>query len=201
MLDDTDYSKYIISPDGSRMDSIELKQKLYLKLKDEIEYLMANSTAELGQFLQLMMHYYQIENVVAFISGVKNKQDPGITKKALNPLGDFQGLKSVSSLASENFVEMFGQILIDLPVGEYFRKFINGITDHLQQQEKGEHGKKIEVSEITKIIDNHSASEIKVMLKKIWLISFHRWIMNNCNDGTKDYMDEILKAESDWETL
>jgi len=54
-----------------------------------------------------MMHYYQIENVIAFISGVKNNQDPGITRKALNPLGEFNGLKSVSSFASEDFVVLF----------------------------------------------------------------------------------------------
>ena len=107
VLDDTDYAKYLIVNDGGRLDSIELKQRLYLKLKDEMEYLMANSTAELAKFLQMMMHYYQIENVVAFISGVKNNQDPGITKKALNPLGEFQGLKSVSSFASDDFVTLF----------------------------------------------------------------------------------------------
>jgi len=49
--------------------------------------------------------------------------------------------------------------------------------------------------------DQHSSSEIKVFLKKIWLISFHRWIMANCNEGTKAVMDEMLKAESDWETI
>jgi len=51
------------------------------------------------------------------------------------------------------------------------------------------------------MINDNSASEIKVMLKKIWLISFHRWIMANCNNSTQEVMDEILKAESDWETL
>lgn len=51
------------------------------------------------------------------------------------------------------------------------------------------------------MINDNSASEIKVMLKKIWLISFHRWIMRNCNGTTKEHMDELLKAESDWETL
>lgn len=51
------------------------------------------------------------------------------------------------------------------------------------------------------MINDNSASEIKVMLKKIWLISFHRWIMANTNDGTQEVMDEILKCESDWETL
>ena len=33
------------------------------------------------------------------------------------------------------------------------------------------------------------------------MISFHRWIMENCNGTTKEHMDELLKAESDWWTL
>lgn len=107
VLDETDYGKYIIMNDGGRLDSIELKQKLYLKLRDEIEYLMGQATDDLSVFMQKMMHYYQIENVVAFISGVKNNQDPGITKKALNPLGEFNGLKSVSSFATDDFVSLF----------------------------------------------------------------------------------------------
>ena len=57
------------------------------------------------------------------------------------------------------------------------------------------------MDEITQMINDNTASEIKVMLKKIWLISYHRWIMNNCNAGTQDVMDDLLKAESDWETM
>lgn len=91
-----------------------------------------------------------------------------------------------------------------MPVGEYFRKFIDAITDHLKNPEAGEGGKaedKISVDEITQMINDNTASEIKVMLKKIWLISFHRWIMQNCNDSTQEIMDDLLKAESDWETM
>lgn len=201
VLDETDYGKYLIVNDGGKLDSIELKQRLYLKLRDEIEYLMSTATGELAQFLQIMMHYYQIENVIAFISGVKNNQDPGITKKALNPLGEFNGLKSVSSFASDDFVSLFQDILIDLPVGEYFRKFIDAITDHLKSEQGAEKNERITVDEISQMINDNSASEIKVMLKKIWLISFHRWIMANCNGGTKETMDYLLKCESDWETL
>lgn len=51
------------------------------------------------------------------------------------------------------------------------------------------------------MINDYSSSEIKVFLKKIWLSHYHRWIMANCNGTTKDQMDELLKAESDWETL
>lgn len=107
VLDETDYGKYIIMNEGGRMDSIDLKQRLYHKLRDEIEYLMGQATDDLSVFMQKMMHFYQIENVIAFISGVKNNQDPGITKKALNPLGEFNGLKSVSSFASDDFVSLF----------------------------------------------------------------------------------------------
>lgn len=51
------------------------------------------------------------------------------------------------------------------------------------------------------MIKDNSSSDIKVFLKKIWLIQFHRWIMANCNGGTAAQMDDMLKAESDWETL
>lgn len=51
------------------------------------------------------------------------------------------------------------------------------------------------------MINEYSSSEIKVFLKKIWLIQFHRWIQARCNGATKAVMDGLLKAESDWETI
>jgi V-type H+-transporting ATPase subunit d len=203
VLDETDYGKYIVMADGGNIDSIELKKRMYSKLRDEMEYILGQSVYPLSGFIDHMMHYYQIENVVAFISGVKNNQDPGITKKALNPLGEFAGLKSVSSFASEDFVSLFQDILIDLPVGEYFRKFIDSIIAFLGQAEGGDKkgDERISVEDISQMINDYSASDIKVFLKKIWLISFHRWIGENCNATTVEHMDELLKAESDWETL
>ena len=57
------------------------------------------------------------------------------------------------------------------------------------------------MEKISETINSYSASEMKVLLKKIWLVSFHRWIRENCNSGTVEQMDELLKAEADWETL
>lgn len=144
------------------------------------------------------MHCYQIENVVSFISGFKNNQDPAITMASMNPLGEFQGLKSVSSFASEDFVSLFQDILIDLPIGDYFRKFIDSIIS-FGNEGAGNEG--VTVEKISEQINDFSSSDIKVFLKKIWLAQFHRWIMDECNGGTQEQMDEILKAESDWETL
>ena len=52
VLDDTDYGKYIIMNDGGRLDSIELKKRLYEKLRDELEYIMGQSSDTLQSFLQ-----------------------------------------------------------------------------------------------------------------------------------------------------
>ena len=153
-----------------------------------------------------MMHQYQIENVVSFISGVKNQIDPAITTASLNPLGEFQGLKSVEKYATDDFVNLFQDILIDLPVGDYFRKFIDSIITYIDQKDGNNFGgdKKdggVNVEDISQMINDYSSSDIKVFLKKIWLVQFHRWIESNCNGGTKEHMSELLKCEGDWETL
>lgn len=121
----------------------------------------------------------------------------------MNPLGEFQGLKSVSSFASEDFVTLFQDILIDLPVGDYFRKFIDSIISYIGADNDAAGGKEsnVTVEDISQMINDYSSSDIKVFLKKIWLAQYHRWIQENCNDGTCASMDELLKAEGDWETL
>ena len=151
-----------------------------------------------------MMHCYQIENVVSYISGVRTNLQPAIIQASMNPLGEFQGLKSVSSFAKEDFVVLFQDILIDLPVGEYFRKFIDGLIENLGQAEGREGGdgkERVSIEQVSQYLDNYTSSEIKVFLKKIWLVTFHRWIMANCNETTQEHMDELLKAEADWETI
>jgi len=56
-----------------------------------------------------------------------NNQDVSVLVEQMNPLGEFQGLKSVGSFASESFIDIFQDILIDLPVGTYFRTFIDNL--------------------------------------------------------------------------
>lgn len=139
--------------------------------------------------------------MVSFISGVKNNIDPAITSASLNPLGEFSGLKSVANFATDDFVNLFQDILIDLPVGEYFRKFIDSIITYIDQKDQDKREERITVEDISQMINDYSSSDIKVFLKKIWLVQFHRWVMSTCNGSTQEHMDELLKCESDWETL
>jgi len=71
-------------------------------------------------------------------------------------------------------------------VGEYFRSFIDSIISFKKSESNdgGGGGEGITVENISEMINDNSSSDIKVFLKKIWLIQFHRWIMSNCNGGT-----------------
>ena len=90
--------------------------------------------------------------------------------------------------------------MIDLPVGEYFRKFIDSIISFLGQGEGEGHRaeERISVEDISQMINDYSASDIKVFLKKIWLISYHRWIMANCNGSTQEMMDGFISSDGGW---
>ena len=96
-------------------------------------------------------------------------------------------------------VEMFQDILIDMPVGEYFRKYIDKIAKGAQEDQ--DRSGRLEMAQIAEKLNTYSSAEQLVALKKIWITEFHRWIMTNCEETTKEHMDELLKAESDWETL
>lgn len=90
LLSETDYGKYVNDmPDAANLDVNDLKRRLYGKLRDEIEYLTGQASEPLSSFLQLMMHSYQIENVVSYISGVRTNLNPEIIKASMNPLGEF----------------------------------------------------------------------------------------------------------------
>lgn len=71
-------------------------------------------------------------------------------------------------------------------MGQYFKSFIDSIIS--LKKSEGEAGgggaEAITVENISEMINDNSSSDIKVFLKKIWLIQFHRWIMANCNGGT-----------------
>jgi V-type H+-transporting ATPase subunit d len=52
-----------------------LKSRLKKKVADEIDYICANATGLLVEFISIMCIRYQIDNVVNLIEGLKNKVD------------------------------------------------------------------------------------------------------------------------------
>jgi hypothetical protein len=54
---------------------------------------------------------------------------------------------------------------------------------------------------ISDLMKDFKAEKIKNLLKKIWIMEFHRFSMEYLTDTSKSIMDDLLKFESDCMTI
>lgn len=170
VLEDTDYAPYIIN-EANPIEIVVLKKKCKEKLMTEIQHLLAQSTQPLTGFLERMLHGYQIENVVGMIEGLKNEQPLDLLLKGLDPLGYFPELKNIKTVEGDDYATLYQQVLIDLPIGDYFRKFLDSCMSNIDNMG----GQKKDARFISDLMKDYKAEKIKNMLKKIWLADFHTY--------------------------
>ena len=91
-------------------------------------------------------------------------------------------------------------MLVDLPIGNYFRKFLDTCVAVIGSDDNRNAIKK-DVKFISDLMKDFKAEKIKNLLKKIWISEFHRYCMTNLNDTSKTMMNDILKFESDCMTI
>jgi len=78
--------------------------------------------------MKMMLHGYQIDNVVFMIEGLKSNRPMEELVRIADPLGRFPELKNIMPIEGEDYASLYQNVLIDLPVGIYFRKFLNEVT-------------------------------------------------------------------------
>lgn len=105
-----------------------LRKNMKIKLMAEIQYLISQSSYPLNEFLSRMLHRYQIENVIFVMEGLKRNRSIEDLMRSADPLGDFPELKNVQPVEGDDYASLYQQVLIDLPIGNYFRKFLDEIT-------------------------------------------------------------------------
>lgn len=194
VLEDTDYGPYIAA-EQSPIEITVLKNKCKEKLSKEMEHVVAQSAEPLTSFLRIMVHGYQIENVINIIEGVKNGVDLEILLKRCDPLGYFPELKNIRTVEGDDYATLYQQVLIDLPIGKYFRKFLDDFVVG-QVGDGSSHDAKV----ISELMKDFKAEKIKNLLKKIWLTEFYRFC-EGLGDTTKEMMADLLKFESDLMTI
>lgn len=89
---------------------------------------------------------------------------------------------------------------MDLPIGNYFRKFLDTCVAVMQGDDKGGAQKK-DSKFISDLMKDFKAEKIKNLLKKIWIMEFHKFCMEHLPDTSKTVMDDLLKFESDCMTI
>jgi len=118
--------------------------------------------------------------------------------KGLDPLGYFPELKNIRTVEGDDYATLYQQVLVDLPIGLYFRKFLDNSVAVMQGDDKGS---KKDSKFISDLMKDYKAEKIKNLLKKIWIMEFHKFCMTALPDTSKEILDDLLKFESDCMTI
>lgn len=92
----------------------------------------------MSAFLEKMLHGYQIDNVVFIIEGLKSNRSLEELMRTADPLGRFAELKNIQPIEGDDYASLYQNVLVDLPVGVYFRKFLNEVTEGAVTDETAE---------------------------------------------------------------
>ena len=185
VLEDTDYNSTIAAE--TEIEIASLKNKCKEKLAKEIEHMIAQSVEPLTTFLKMMLHGYMIDNVINIIEGIKNNVDLEILLKRSDPLGYFPELKNIRIVEGEDYAALYQIVLVDLPIGVYFRKFLDELLSDEQNKDP---------SVIPAIMKDFKPEKIKNILKKIWLTELYDYCEYEINPQSREVMQELLKFES-----
>ena len=163
----------------------------------EIQHLLAHAVYPLNQFLHMMLHKYQIENVVFIIEGLKGQRTIEELMRTADPLGWFPELKNIQPIEGDDYASLYQSVLVDLPVGVYFRKFLNEVTAGAVREE----GQDIDTKYISEVMKDYSLQQIQLRVKKIWLHEFYDFCTTKLNEKSVEIMGDLLKFESDMMTI
>ena len=143
VLEDTDFGAAIFENQNRDNQTGEfevalLRRAMKEKLASEMEWVMSQAVYPLNEFIARLLHGYQIDNVVFIIEGLKSNRSLAELMRTCDPLGYFKELKNIHPIEGDDYASLYQNVLIDLPVGTYFRKFLNEVTEGAVSDENNE---------------------------------------------------------------
>lgn len=102
-------------------------------------------------------------------------------------------MKNIRTVEGEDYAALYQTVLIDLPIGKYFRIFL----EELLADEVGNK----DASRIPEIMKDFKPEKIKNILKKVWLTELFEYCEEKINPKSAEVMMDILKFESDCQTI
>ena len=168
------------------------------KLANELDFLQANSVFPLNQFIERMRHGYQIDNVVFMIEGLKSNRSKAELERTCDPLGYFKELKSIQPIESDDYGSLYQNILIDLPVGIYFRKFLDEITE---QSKSADSDMQFNTELISHYMKDYTLQQIQLRVRKIWLNEFYEFCQVHLEETSREVMGDFIRFEADYQII
>ena len=72
------------------------------------------------------------------IEGLKSNRSLEELMRTADPLGRFPELNNIQPIEGDDYASLYQNVLVDLPVGVYFRKFLNEVTEGAMTDENVE---------------------------------------------------------------
>ena len=88
-------------------------------------------------------------------------------------------------------------MLIDLPIGNYFRKFLDEITANAASDDHNVMDAKF----VAEVLSDKSMLQIQHHLNKIWLQEFYKFCRTELGETSARVMQDLLMFESDLQTI
>lgn len=117
--------------------------------------------------------------------------------RTADPLGMFSELKNIQPIEGDDYASLYQNVLVDLPVGVYFRKFLNEVTEGAASDENSE----IDAKFISDAMKDYNLQQIQLRVRKIWLNEFFDFCEVHLPETSGYVMGDLLKFEADCQTI
>lgn len=170
-LSATDYGNFLASYAGPLSTSViheHLSRNMYL----QFQYIRAQSSGKLAQFLDFITYGYMIDNVSLMITGTLHERDRLEILSKCHPLGWFDTLPTLS--IALDMESLYNSVLVDTPLAPFFKGCIS--ADDL---------------------DDLNIEIIRNRLYKNYLEAFAAMVETSFDQPDRDIMMRMLNFEAD----
>lgn len=117
-LSATDYAGVLADINGALSTGV-LERRLQSQLVSQFQYLRAQASGTMAQFMDYICYGYMIDNVALMITGTVHNRDRGEVLGRCHPLGWFDTLPTLS--VATDLDSLYETVLVDTPLAPYFQ--------------------------------------------------------------------------------
>lgn len=186
-LAETDYAASLIN--DANLTPILMQERATAKLVVDFNYLRAQATEPLGQFMDMITYEYMIENVMLLLRGTISGRNVNELIAQCHPLGMFKEstMRTIPTFEANarGYADLYETVLVDTPVGPYFQQYLDLNASRVSV-----------AGDVRNILEEVQIEILKHSLMKLYLEDFYYFCMK-LGGETASIMCPILAARAD----
>lgn len=186
-LNETDYGPSLMN--DATLTPILMQERAISKLVVDFNYLRAQASEPLGQFLDYITYEYMIENVMLLLRGTISGRNVSELIAQCHPLGMFREatMRTIPSFEASprGYADLYETVLVDTPVGPYFQKYLDSNASRVSV-----------AGDVRNVLEEVQIEMLKHSLMKLYLEDFY-FFCERLGGETAEIMCPILRARAD----